>query len=82
MGSEQENHNRWLRRQSPSDLKRLANELAALTREKECQNRDDLSVVRPNAPSENELDAIGRAMKKHPGLTRENAQELVDFFGF
>ena len=82
MRSEQENHDRWLRRQKPSDLERLAKNLAQLTREKDRSGStirfDDLLRV----PVDNNLDAISRAMKKNPGLTREDAQELVDFFGF
>ncbi len=79
---DQESHDRWLRQQKPSDLERLAKNLAQLAREKE--RNDSAILVDGFSPVtvDNNLDAISRAIKKNPGLTREDAQELVEFFGF
>jgi len=79
---DQESHDRWLRRQKPSDLERLAKNLAQLAREKERNDSAILVDGFPRVPVDKNLDAISRAMRKNPGLTREDAQELADFFGF
>ena len=54
--------------------KDLAERLAKLMLEKERA----ASKQHPGEP----LDAIERALKRHPGLTRAEAQEMADEFGF
>jgi len=53
---------------------RLAEKLTQLMLEKE-------KVSNQHSPNE-PLDAIERALRRHPGLTRAKAQEMADEFGF
>ena len=43
--------------------------------EKKSKSSSSMSQSQP-------LDEIGRAMKRHSGLTREKAEELADYYGF
>jgi len=56
---------------TPEDL---AEKLAKLMLERE----GAVSKQHPGEP----LDAIERALMRHPGLTRAEAQEMADEFGF
>lgn len=63
------------RNEGPSTTpENLAEKLAQLMLEKEsATNQRHLGEP---------LDAIDRALKRHPGLTRAEAQEMADEFGF
>ena len=55
-----------------------------LNREQLAQKGSEVSV-QDNAPSETTEDfsnsIIQRAMQRHPGLTKKEAQEMLDFLG-
>jgi len=80
---DQEKHDEWLRKQSANDIRQLVDNLGNLMRQKDKlgAGNDKRLKANSNDPSE-PLDAIDRAMQKHPGLTREEAQAIVDAFGF
>jgi hypothetical protein len=79
---DQEKHDKWVRSQSEATIKQLANNLGALMRDEETPSVTQFeSKNSSNAPRES-LDAIERAIQKHPGLTRKEALELADYFGF
>lgn len=79
---DQEKHDKWLRSQSEATLTRLANNLGTLMREKETPGVTPFESKNSSSSPRESLDAIERAIQKHPGLTREVAQELADYFGF
>ena len=80
---DQEKHDKWLRKKSASDIRKLADNLGNLMHQKDklCAGKD--SRLKANlTDSRGGLDAIDRAMQKHPGLRREEAQAISDAFGF
>jgi len=79
---DQEKHNKWLRSQSKATINKLAGNSGELMREKDMRQLIQPESKNALHPSSGALDAIARAIKKHPGLTREDAQEIVDAFGF
>lgn len=79
---DQEKHDKWLRSQSTTTLKNVAVNLGTLMREKDASKITQLRSKNDLSPPGKTLDAIERAIQKHPGLTREEAQEIVDAFGF
>jgi len=81
--SNQENHDKWLRKQSVNDIRQLVDNLGNLMRQKDNLGVGNGSRLKANlSDSRKPLDAIDRAMQKHPGLTREEARAIVDAFGF
>jgi len=80
---DQEKHDKWLRKQSANDIRQLVDNLGNLMRQKDKVHAGNGSRLKANLNDSGEpLDAIDRAMQKHPGLTREEAQAIVDAFGF
>ena len=80
---DQEKHDKWLRKQSANDLQKLVDNLGNLMHQKDKLGAVNDNRLKANSNASREpLDAIERAIQKHPGLTREVAQEIVDAFGF
>ena len=80
---DQEKHDKWLRKQSANDIRQLADNLGNVMRQKDKLGAGDGCRLKADLNDSREpLDAIDRAMRKHPGLTREESQAIVDAFGF
>ena len=77
---DQDAHNDWLMKLSDEKLKQLAKELDSLMDSKQPVSSPQKSATESSSPDQ--LSGIERAVKRHPGLTPEKAQEVADAFGF
>lgn len=73
----QEEHNDWLLHQTPESLSELARRAHDLFNSK--VGNEESPGTRTDVVN---FDPIEEAMRRHPGLTREEAEEIARAFGF
>jgi hypothetical protein len=77
---DQDAHDERVAQMSREDIAALAERLSSLARSKSQSTEPQMDEQDYFSPGR--FDAIERAMHKHPGLTREKAQQMMDEFGF
>lgn len=78
---DQEAHNEWLASLSKPKMLELSDKLNSLMLQKEqAASSPQESVSDSSSPKS--LSGIDRAVQRHKGLTRAEAQEMADAFGF
>ena len=74
--TDQDSHDKWLLKMSDKDMGGFVDKLEPLM--KKASKQKEAEDYRFAWYS----DVVDRAVKMHPGLTREEAQEMLDAFGF
>jgi len=73
---DQDAHGKQISQMSNSEIRSLAKNLVSLA-----GTKFSAEEKKSDSSSQEPLGAIERAMRRHPGLTREKAQAMFDEFG-